>query len=115
MVTGDIPAMKMFCAEEFSTYGDARYDECPDYLRLEIAMHISMFVQNKQRLQNLLRYPLRHTLLQRANRSNIILQISAGQVLHRDVRNTHLVPGVKVDKQPPVLHSSSELRAFILC
>lgn len=90
--------MTMFCAEEFSKYGYARYNNFHGYLRLDIAMHIFMMMQNKQRLQNLLRYPLRHTLLQRADRPNIGLQIAFGHVLHGDVRNTHLVPGVKVDK-----------------
>lgn len=113
MVTGESPAMKMFYTE-FSKYYHARYDDFHDYLRLEIAMHIFMIVQNEHRLQNLLRYPLCHTLLQRTDGSNITLQISSGHVLHRDVCILEFVPGVKVDKKPPVLHTRSQIRTPIL-
>lgn len=114
MVTGEVPVIKIFYVEGLVKSGHGGHRECVEYLRLEIAMHQFMFVQDIHRLQNLLRYPLRLVLLQRADFSNIGQQIAPWDVLHRNVRNIDEVPGKEVDKQPPVLHRQSQINAFIL-
>lgn len=88
--------------------------ECDVHLRLNVAMHIFMFVHDKQRLKKLFRDPPCHTLHQSTNVSNICHQIAPRYVLHHNEGKIKLILGINVNKQPPVLHSLVTSGIYIL-